>query len=233
MRAIAIAGLLGLLIVPQVFSNPRQDNPLAQDQILFGNVSIRGALNGNIVVIVDVIESAGRSAEESPNIVFRYAPYKRKSRNQQISFDYPEARVFYTDDRLAVIASDGHVALSLSLDKIRGRDAAFPIYGDRSTDLPDTVRISKGIGLQRQTLSLSADKTAPINLEQEIVVRDEFRTQDYEPELPLCSSGGVGSGQCSSGCGGQTCSVTCRSGYYACCYCSGDGSSPNCNCRRG
>lgn len=38
--------------------------------------------------------------------------------------------------------------------------------------------------------------------------------------LPTCSSGGVGSSQCSTTCGpDDACSVTCDSGYFACCNC--------------
>lgn len=42
-----------------------------------------------------------------------------------------------------------------------------------------------------------------------------------------CTSGGIGSSQCSVGCGGG-CSVTCNTGYYACCVCTS--SSPRCKC---
>lgn len=43
-----------------------------------------------------------------------------------------------------------------------------------------------------------------------------------------CTSGGIGSSSCSLTCGGQTCSVTCNTGYYACCVCTTSG--PRCKC---
>lgn len=42
----------------------------------------------------------------------------------------------------------------------------------------------------------------------------------------LCSSGGAGATSCSYEYGGFSCSVSCESGYYACCGLSG------CTCKR-
>src|SRR5437667_10330847 len=132
-RAGVIAFVLSLLFVPQLFSSfDRRCKAcqLPQDEItVLGNVSVRSAFNGNIVVIVDRFEQAmgasedervtersalarkrnnARGADGIPDLVFRFTP-KERGQDQNVSFDLQSAKVFFTTRHIAVISNDGHV----------------------------------------------------------------------------------------------------------------------------
>lgn len=86
-----------------------------------------------------------------------------------------------------------------------------PLTSAQITELAETGKFTKVVS---KTVPTPLDNTAP-----------QFRLSDpkAKPLLHvLCAAGGVGATSCSSG----SCSVTCESGYYACC----DGDS--CGCLR-
>lgn len=47
-----------------------------------------------------------------------------------------------------------------------------------------------------------------------------------------CDSGGPGSSSCSTSYGGDSCSVSCQTGFYACCERGGVMTAPSCYCVR-
>jgi hypothetical protein len=225
--------LLVLLVVPHVFSNSNQQHKhfvtAPNDVVISGNAIVRSALNGNIVVIVD--QSLSNEPDGVPDLVFRFARKDGKFKDESISLDLQRVRVFYSSRRLAVISEDGHVMVSLSLEKIKRGDAEFAVYGDRSSDLRETVRISRGIGLQRQNPRRADDGSyLPVNVEEGFVFgRGDVRAQEDEFGIEGCQAGGTGSTSCSIDCGGgQGCSVSCSSGFHSCCNCPHD-----CGCKLG
>ena len=258
-RHVVIAFVLNLLFVPQLFSSSDRRCKacqLPQDEMsLLGNVSVRSAFNGNIVVIVDQFNRApgasedervtegpalarkwsnARGADGIPDFVFRFAP-KEREQYPNVAFDLQSAKVFFTTRHLAVISNDGHVMVSLSLEEVRKGDPFFAVYGDDSTDLPNTVRTSSGIGLRREGTKRAADGSLlPIDMEKDFIDRAKqrdpvLRTESEEdPDQGICSAGGYGSTSCSIQCGGgEGCSVGCSSGYYSCCTCG----PTTCRCR--
>lgn len=242
MRGLAIAFVLSLLLVPQLFSSSDHGCKacqLPQDEVtLLGNVSVRLAFNGNIVVIVDQFNQATSASDGIPDSVFRFTP-KEREQYQNVSFDLQSAKVFFTTRHLAVISSDGHVMVSLSLEEVRSGDPFFAVYGDGSTDLPNTVRTSSGIGLLREVTKRAADGSfVPIDMEKDFVERAPvvrkqrapvLRPANVEGDQGICTAGGIGSTSCSIECGGgQGCSVGCSSGNYSCCTCPA-----SCRCRVG
>ena len=219
MRGFIAALAFMLLIAPQILfgSNRRVHQfPVPQDGIMFlGNVSVRVAQNGNVIIVVDQLTT--KAPDGIPDWIFRFAPRKTQQQYQNTSFDLQEARVFAAHSRLAVISREGYVMVSLSLRKIHHDDSEFSIYGDRSTDSPQTIRISKGFGLLRETPKRLKDGSfAPIDIEQSVLSKD-FRLQSEAGGSINCDSGGVGATSCSVNSGGSGCSVSCSGGYYACC----------------
>lgn len=234
MYKLVVVFVLSLLLMPPASYSSKYERKacqLPQDELtLLANVSVRSASNGNIVVIVD--QFLPNTADGIPDLVFRFAP-KRRTQHQNVSFDLQGAKVFFTTRRLAVISSDGHVMISLSLEEVSNTDPFFAVYGNRSTDLPNTVRISNGIGLQRQVPKRAVDGSfIPIDIEEDFVDRAPVvRTQDdeFEIEQRICTAGGIGSTSCCITCqGGESCCVSCSSGNYSCCYCN---RAPSCRCR--
>jgi hypothetical protein len=228
------------LIAPHGLTNPvkvlgRKAPQAITDLTLTGNITVRGAHNGNIVLIAD--NGVAGLPDGLPDLVIRFAPKKQKAKYQNISFELQSARLFLSDRRVAVISSDGYTWVSVALEPIKRYDPSFGLYADRNNDLPQTVRISRGYALQRQTVHLHDDGSlSTIDLEQPIVQRRGSSGPqfiDWLEDVPghglPCSSGGRGSTGCSYGCGGQSCSVTCGSGAYSRCGCRNE--SPDCSCR--
>lgn len=138
-----------------------------------------------------------------------------------------------------MVSNDNHLMLSLSVEEVAKDDSRFMIYGEQSRDLPNTIRLSQGIGLVRQVPKISDDslQTADsrpskisklatfIDLESDFVIR---KGGIHALEEAGCMSGGQGATSCSIDCpGGHGCSVSCGSGagYRACCNCP-----DNCKC---
>jgi hypothetical protein len=224
MRTLGIVLLFSLLIAPDALSISSQKNEglaSAQDEmVVYGTVDVRGGSNGNIVVIVD--QSPGGPTGDTdgvPDLVFHFAPEKVRQKYRSISFDFQQASVFFSSRRLAVISRDGHVRVSLSLEKVRKGEPGYSVYGSRASDLPNTLRISRGLGLLREVPQRLEDGSyAPINLNKSFVGDVQLLS-----EADDCKSGGPGASQCSFNApGGGGCSVTCNSGYYACCVNAGD-----------
>lgn len=229
MRGTILVLALALVIVPQVLPNSYGQHKgfatTQDDTMLLGDVSVRSASNGNIVVIVD--QSLNNATDGVPDLVFRFAPKKKKDQYKNVSLDLQRARVFFSSRRLAVISQNGYVMVSLSLEKIQEADLWFTTYGNRASDLPETVRISRGLGLKRQTPKRADDGSyLPVNIEEDFIARGV--SPQNEPGPGGCSSGGAGATSCSISCGGgQGCSVGCGGGLTACCNCPHD-----CGCTR-
>lgn len=226
--------LTGLLTISQL---PLLANTQAiGDTIIVGNISIRVNQGGNVVLIVD--NGVAGTPDGSPDLVIRFAPKKVSMKHKGISFDLQDAKLFLSDRRVAVVGSQGHTWVSLSLEPIKRNDEAFALYGDKSADLPRTIRITKGYALQRQTVHRLDDGSTPaIDLEQPIIVRqarrvslqDEDEDDEEQGDGMPCTAGGRGATSCSYSCGGQSCSVNCGSGAYACCGCRSN--IPYCYCK--
>lgn len=212
-----------------------------KDSVLTGNVAVRRAANGNIVIIVDRTPNITKiSPDDIPDLVFRLAPLKEDlSRYGDISFNLKQARVFFQTGRLAVVAKNNQMMLSLSVEEIENTDSGFSIYGDQSKDVQNTVPLHRGIGLVRQ-LPIITDASRSINfgktpktskLPTLIEVETDFEIRHGEAQAlddgsfeAACTAGGQGATSCSIDCpSGNGCSVTCGTGW-ACCKC------PN-NCR--
>jgi hypothetical protein len=201
--------------------------------MLLGNISVRSARNGNIVLIVD--NGVAAPPDGAPDLIIRFAPKKIRPEYENLFFDLEGARLFFNDRQTAVIGSDGYTWVSLTLERVRSSDPGFGLYGAAGADLPQTVRLSRGYALQRQTTNRLDDGSLPlIDLEKPIAVRGQkgMRIQDDEFELEQqhsCDAGGRGSTSCSYSCGSQSGSTTCSSGFYGCCFCSCN--IPFCQCR--
>jgi hypothetical protein len=214
-----------LLAAPQILSTSDASGKSEvgqsfDDIMIFGDINVRSAQNGNIVLIID--SRVAGSSDGTPDMVVRFAPLKKKAKYQNLSFDLSGARLFMEARRMAVIGNDGHTWISLSLEPIKKDDPSFGLYGDSSTDLAQTVRISKGIVLLRETIRPLDDGSLPIvDIERNIFIeKSKMRTQDGEFELEgECQAGGPGSTQCSTGCTLGSCSASCTNGFYACCKC--------------
>ncbi len=239
-RSLSIIALFVGLMAPQGLTNPvkvtrNRATQAITDLTLTGNITVRGAQNGNIVLICD--NGVAGLPDGSPDLVIRFAPKKNRAKYQNLSFELQSARLFLSDRRVAVISSDGYTWVSVALEPIKRDDPSFGLYGDRNNDLPQTIRVSRGYALQRQTVHLHDDGSmSAIDLEQPIVHRRGSigpQFVDWIEDVPgqglPCSSGGRGSTGCSYGCGGQSCSVTCGSGAYSCCGCRNQ--SPYCSCQ--
>lgn len=235
---IPVLTLTLLLVTPALHklsaSGATRGNQATGDVMLLGTVSVRGAQNGNIVLIVDTAVAA--PPDGSPDLIIRFAPKKPRAEFENLAFDLEGARIIFDDRRVVLIDSDGHTRVSLTLEPVRRSDPGFGIYGDIGGDVPQTVRIARGYALQRQTVNRLADGTLPpVNIEQIIAVRGSkrsFKIMDDEFDLEQqhsCDAGGRGATACSYSCGSQSCSTTCGAGLYACCFCSNN--IPFCQCR--
>jgi hypothetical protein len=120
----------------------------------------------------------------------------------------PLARIFAQD----LSALDGVYArlASISSQKAAGSDKNESTY-----------TLKGGFELGRKTLK------TPVALSAEAIAQS---IRPLNEESASCSSGGPGSTSCSCSFGGDSCGVSCSTGYYACCSCS---SHPtNCTCVR-
>lgn len=214
-----------------------------EDGVIPGNVAVRKASNGNIVIIVDRSSNATKTSPDGiPDLVFRFAPLNEDlSRHGDISFNLKQAQVFFQPGRLAVFTKNDQLAVSLSVEEIEKTDANLQMFSDQSRDLPNAVRLHQGIGLVRQvpiisesSRSVNARKTskaaglpALIDLETDFVIRRGARALDDGGfEIEGCTAGGQGATSCSINCpSGNGCAVTCGLGYWACCKCPN-----NCQC---
>jgi hypothetical protein len=214
-----------------------------EDGVIPGNVAVRRASNGNIVIIVDRLGHAAKTSPDGiPDLVFRFAPLNEDlSRHGHVSFNIKQAQVFFQPGRVAVVTKNNQLAVSLSVVESEKTDANFPMFSDPSRDLPNAVRLSQGIGLVRQipiisesSKSVSAGKSpkaaglpALADLETDFVIRRGARASDDSGfEIEGCTAGGQGATSCSIDCpSGNGCAVTCGLGYWACCKCPN-----NCQC---
>lgn len=206
-----------------------------QEFSIFGNVKIRGTPSGHITVAVDKSAPlAGLQADGRWDIVFHFVPKKANPANQTISLDSEGAIVVSTGRRLTVISDERRVLLNLTLEKETQNDGWTHYYNDRSRDLAETVRISRGLALGQYEASeesvegfwMCGSEGGKCSFRARA---GDIRAMDIAPIEPAeCPSGGAGASSCSISCGpGQGCSVSCGSGTYACCHCSN-----GCHCIR-
>lgn len=218
-----------------------------EESLITGNVAVRRASNGNIVVIVDRSAHATKTSPDGiPDMVYRFAPLKEDlHRYTGISFNLKQAQVFFQPGRLAVFTKNNQVAVSLSVEEIEKTDGNFSTYGEQSRDLSNAIRLHQGIGLLRQVPIVdglpksiifgkapkAARLPALVDVETDFVIRrggggDVRASDDGGFEIEGCTSGGQGATSCSIGCpGGNGCGITCGLGYWACCKCPN-----NCQC---
>jgi hypothetical protein len=193
-----------------------------------GNVKIRGTPSGHITIAVDKTNPlGGTQADGLWDVVFHFAPKKFRHENTNIFFDLENATLVSTGRRLTVLSNERYILLNLTLEKSIQSNGWIPYYNDRSRDLAETVRISRGLALGQYQGSMESIEgfwsCGSVGGKCSVRERNEgIRTMDVEPELPPdCPSGGSGASSCGISCGGgQGCNVTCGSGTYACCHCT-------------
>jgi hypothetical protein len=218
--------LLVLLISAQGFTSNANQN-FTNEFSISGNIKVRGTPSGHLTVAVDQsfpmreIEGDG-----IPDIAFHFAPKKSSIVYQNIAFDLEQATLTFTGRRLTVLSTDRHILLNITLEKGPESNASGQYYDDRSRDLPETLRISRGKALGQykdpttiQALWLCGTKGGECSVLENT---GEMRIADDPIEIEgPCPSGGTGSTSCSIECGaGQGCSTSCGAGYYACCHCT-------------
>lgn len=185
-----------------------------------GNVNIRVANNGNIVLLFDngfVALPDGR-----PDFVIRFAPLQPFALPQEAPLDILDCTLLLQDRQVLVFDNSGSVLVRLRLD---------PSEPEELSVSSQVIDVIGGLALQRQTVIASPDGTmSEIEIERPILRKLSSQTGEPLSELP-CTSGGRGASSCGYSCGGQSYNVTCGSGTYACCGCNGGRQGiPYCNC---
>ncbi len=239
-----VLGLLGFSIVSSKAKHLRQDRsqsrtkPITRDEArqISGNVSVRTALNGNIVVVVDQAGTENsRVPDGVPDMVFRYAPVERLP--ESINTDLDNVRVTYSSRQLQVITSDGRRLIYLSLggtvSEERPTRASQSEADDRNrANTSLLINLSRGYGLRREIPEqrLFDGSIPPVDFEIDFIIH---KGQVGLEDAPNCDGGGPGSNSCSvSGCADANppnCSTSCDPGFYACCWCGTK--EAQCKCR--
>jgi hypothetical protein len=232
LRLALVALSLGLLVTPLNLTGSANQLPGSYadtyESSIYGNVRIQGTPSGHFTVAVDAsFPPGGTSADGMYDVLFHFVPKKSRTRYQNVAVDLEGATVSFTSKRLTVLSAERHILLNLTLERDTARKGIFDYYNDVSRDLPETVRINRGIALGRYDTSRNnTDRFWHCGAEGGICTvieaTDKLRATDGDPlpENP-CPSGGKGSTQCSIGCGpGLGCSTTCGPGTYACCHCT-------------
>jgi len=152
LRFLLLMVVLVLLIAPLKFTGSadrlRGLGPDSQQSSINGNVKIRGTHSGHVTVAVDKsFPLGGISADGEWDVLFHFATKKNKPAYQDIAFDLEGATVSFTGRRLTVLSAERHILLNLSLEKEPQSNNWIPYYNDRSRDLPETVRITRGLAL--------------------------------------------------------------------------------------
>lgn len=122
-----------------------------------GNVAVRRANNGNVVVILDSADSTG-ATDGVPDVVYRFAPTREDLyRYSHVSFNLKQGQVIFRPGKLLVMSREGRPLVGLSVEETPEGDAHFATFGDVSRDQPNTVRLNKGVGLVHEVLALDAE----------------------------------------------------------------------------
>lgn len=152
LRLLLLMVVLVMLIAPLKFTGSadrlRGRGSDSQESSIYGNVKIRGTQSGHITVAVDKsFPIGGIIADGEWDVLFHFATKKNKPGYQDIAFDLEGATVSFTSRRLTVLSAERHILLNLSLEKEPQSNNLFSYHNDRSLDLPETVRITRGLAL--------------------------------------------------------------------------------------
>lgn len=199
--------IIGLFLMLSFILALNPKNVEGSDISINGNVVIKSAKNGNIVVLVS-------DSNQNKNLLFRFAPKVVNKKIENLDIYIQNVKVFYSDRRIAIL-QDNEVVLSLSLEVSNFESNS--IYVKNPKDRIDVFRITKGIGLKVEKVE-KIENISEIDFEKDFVYK-----QSEVKTLAGCSSGGTGSTGCSVDCpNGAGCSVTCTSGTHSCCNCPRD-----------
>jgi len=128
----------------------------------------------------------------------------------------------------------------LDENKLTAYSVNSPTFSNTYNNIPQAVRTNitttfTGFGLGYNN-SIWETLNENISLESSIhtLIHGLQNSTEDEDLGESCESGGTGATSCSiSGCFDSSCSVSCGTGFYACCYCDGTppGIGPHCNCK--
>lgn len=228
----------GLLITPLNLTGSANQLPQfysdSNEYSLYGNVKVRGTPSGHLTIAVDSSFPMQQiKADGVYDALFHFAPKKSKARYQDVALDLEGAVVSFTGKRITVLSAERHILLNLTIKKEPANNNIFNYYNDTSRDLPETVRINRGLALGRyDTSGTDTERFWLCGAEGGtcaiLKAGGDFRASDSDPlpEQNPCPAGGRGATQCTINCGSnQGCGVTCGAGTYACCHCTN-----NCHC---
>lgn len=116
-------------------------------------------------------------------------------------------------------------------ERLGGKTVVLRLEDAAATDgeAGGSATVLLGYGPARRTDGggLAISEMAGVSLDASLLTCDGVQAQISKPadHAPICHAGGEGASSCSSGCGGfgDSCSVSCSEGTYACCdrlYCT-------------
>lgn len=229
-RALVFCLLVAIVAAPAVAAD--QDDA----EMSLGSVLVR-SMEKVIVVAMDSGDE-GSSGDGLVDRVFVY--YLAEPLDQPLHFRTDRAMVLFGKGRVQVTSPDGPTILRFAvraagLDRPRpnkpGEKDDFCIEdpgmnfrsGLKGRGAARSISLENGVGLAHypkvESLPFSHFEQADLT---RLNYRDFLSSVPGEFDIatkcaPQCASGGPGSSGCSvSSC----CSVTCQSGYYACCHCT-------------
>ena len=158
LRSLFLMLVLGLLIAPLGFTGNADQLPGfdldGQEISFYGNIKVRGTPSGHVSVAVDKAFPLGEIyADGVWDVAFHFAPRKSKPRYQNIDLYLEGATLAFTGRRLSVVSAERYTMLNLSLEKEPPRNKLFSF-----DDMPDTVRINRGIALGQYQGNLANDE---------------------------------------------------------------------------
>ena len=186
-----------------------------------GVVIARSSASGHVTISIDQsIEYSVRS-DGIPDLAWHFVPAEEHAQHGPISVTVQDGVILATSKHLTLL-SDQKVLLHLSLEPSSEKDLIDLVYKRTS----DSMFIERGIALARY--EQSSEKIQRLwdcdGLNGLCAVKQKRfggvpgDTYSEEEGGADCPSGGPGATSCSGG--PSCCSVSCSSGYYACCHCT-------------
>ena len=195
-----------------------------------GSVDIGVDRVGRVVIVVDEIDTRTDRPDGLIDHIFTFSP--REPYGQAFSYHAEKANITFAPDRVTVTAPDRSVLVDVA---IKGEPRNY-----FKTPPKNALVLLEGIELihrrvdsamrldsfdSRETFEGFYRSTGPIEIAPNAPATGEI----LNPVKPQeCQSGGEGATQCSCS-GADGCSVTCGSGYHACCNCQ-TVTLPTCKC---
>ena len=230
MKYRALVLCLLIAIVPAQFVSASQDDA----EVRFGSVLVRSMDK----VIILALDSGDENSPGDGLVDQVFVYYLPESLPEPLSFRTDRAMVLFGKGRVQLTSPDGPTTLRFAVRTTNPRNRPRAGQKDEfcTEDPPQNIRWDPDGG--RVPLSMSLEnglglahyprvKNLPFShFEQADLARLNYRDflssvpSEFDIQAkcaPQCASGGPGS----SGCSVSTCcSVTCQSGYYACCHCT-------------